>query len=111
MTVERDDSDNAERLPDEAAQRLLARASELEAARSAELSLAELREVAREAGIGPTYFDQALAELRGALATPEGAPVDAQVERSWFRTALLTFGVLFVILAVLVVVARTFPTM
>ena len=110
MTAEPNDSEDTERLPDQAAQRLLARASELEAARSAELSLAELREVAREAGIGPTAFDQALAELRGGLAPAEAAPVDVPVEGpSRFRMALLTFGVIFVILAVLYVAGRMFP--
>ena len=62
--TERDHLRDAERLPEDAARRLLARASELEAARGAELSVAELREAAREAGIAPAAFEQALAELR-----------------------------------------------
>lgn len=63
--TEREQSRDAERLPEEAARRLLERASELEAARSAEQSVAELREAAREAGIAPSAFEQALAEYRG----------------------------------------------
>jgi hypothetical protein len=62
--TERNEPRDAERLPAETARRLLARASELEAARGSELSIAELREAAREAGIAPAAFDQALTELR-----------------------------------------------
>ena len=62
--TERNQPRDADRLPEEAARRLLQRASELEAARSAELSVAELRDAAREAGITPGAFDQALAEVR-----------------------------------------------
>jgi len=62
--TERDQTRDAERLPEKAARQLLARASELEAARVAELSVGELREAAREAGIAPGAFEQALAELR-----------------------------------------------
>ena len=61
---ERDQARDAERLPEKAARQLLARASELEAARIGELSVGELREAAREAGIAPVAFEQALAELR-----------------------------------------------
>ena len=58
--TERNQARDAERLPETAARRLLERASELEAARGAELSVAELREAAREAGITPGAFEQAL---------------------------------------------------
>ena len=69
--TEREQFRDAERLPEEVARRILERASELEAARSAELSVAELREAAREAGITPTAFEQALAEIRGTdLSSP-----------------------------------------
>ena len=63
--TEREQSRDAERLPEAVARRLLERASELEAARSAELSVAELREAAREAGITHSAVEQALAEYRG----------------------------------------------
>ena len=62
--TEQNPASDAERLPEEAARRLLQRASELEAARSADLSVAELRAAAREAGITPGAFEQALAESR-----------------------------------------------
>jgi hypothetical protein len=50
-------------LPADEARRLLTRATELEATRSADLTVAELRQAAREAGISPAAFEQALAEL------------------------------------------------
>jgi hypothetical protein len=68
--TERDQSGDNERLPEETARRLLARASELEASRVAELSVAELRDVARQAGIAPRAFDEALAELRARDLAP-----------------------------------------
>ena len=84
--TEREQSRDAERLPEEAARRLLERASELEAARSAELSVAELRAAAREAGIAPSAFEQALAEYRRAdpssLATAALAP-QRRLARFW----------------------------
>ena len=84
--TEREHSRDAERLPEEAARRLLERASELEAARSAELSVAELRAAAREAGIMPSAFEQALAEYRGAdLSSPAAAALAPQrrLARLW----------------------------
>jgi len=64
MTPDRSDADGSEVLGEEAVRRLLTRASELEAARSTHLSVSELREIAREAGIAPSAFEDALAELR-----------------------------------------------
>ena len=64
--TERNQGRDAERLSHEAARRLLERATELEAARGAQVSVAELREAAREAGITPDAFEQALTEFRGA---------------------------------------------
>jgi hypothetical protein len=105
MTPDRNQYEDTDRLPDEAARRLLVRASELEAIASAETSLGELREVAREAGIGPAAFEQALAELRGrdTLAVPEPVTI-APKGLARFRTAalaaLLTAG-FFVAVALL----------
>ena len=84
--TEREQSRDAERLPEEAARRLLERASELEAARSAELSVAELRAAAREAGITPSAFEQALAEYRRTdLSSPSAAALAPQrrLARLW----------------------------
>jgi hypothetical protein len=79
--TERDLPRDAERLPEESARRLLARASELEAARVAELSVAELREAAREAGIAPGAFEQALAELRAHDPAAAAAPAPTRLRR------------------------------
>lgn len=75
--TERHHARETERLPEGAAQRLLARASELQAERDAELSVADLREAAQAAGIAPSAFEQALAELRdhGITVAPTTAPV------------------------------------
>jgi hypothetical protein len=93
--TEGDQSRNAERLPEEPARRLLARASELEAARNSELSVAELREAAREAGIAPSAFEQALAELRDSDPAAVSAPALTRLSR------LVRFWPAAVILAVL----------
>ncbi len=62
------------RLSEEAAHRLLARAVELDTAREVEhgtaLSLAQLREVAREAGIAASAFDAAVREMTEAHDAP-----------------------------------------
>src|SRR4051812_17795631 len=68
-------------LPDmvaeDAAHRLLARAVELDAHRSGSLSIDQLRDVARDAGISPRAFEDALAEMRA------GEPKRSW--RSWLR--------------------------
>lgn len=63
------------RLSEAAAHRLLERAVELDARRPSLLSVAELREVAREAGITAEAFDEALGEFH-ALSQP-----DARLEK------------------------------
>jgi hypothetical protein len=97
--TEPDRARDAERLPEEAARRLLARASELEAARGTELSIAELREAAREAGITPGAFEQALAELRVRDTAAVAGPVSPKrrgLARFW--PAALILGALLSIL-------------
>ena len=97
--TEGDQDRNAERLPEEAARRLLARASELEAARGAELSVAELRDAAREAGIAPSAFEQALAELRARGPAATAGPVASRVPRlARFWLVALIFAALLSIL-------------
>lgn len=64
MALDRGRGRQADVLNEDAVRRLLARASELEAARATHLSIAELREAAKEAGIAPSAFDEALLELR-----------------------------------------------
>ena len=85
--TERNQARDAERLPQEAARRLLERASELEATRSAELSVAELREAAREAGITPGAFEEALAELRAR--DPVAAPTGLRALARFWPAALI----------------------
>jgi hypothetical protein len=98
--TERDQPRDAERLPEEAARRLLARASELEAARFAEPSIAELREAAREAGIAPSAFEQALAELRArdfaVAAVP--APIRRRRLTRFWPAALILAALLSILL-------------
>lgn len=108
--TERDQPRDAERLPEEAARRLLARASELEAARNAELSVADLREAAREAGIAPGAFEQALAELRGrdAAALTAAGPVQSRARRlARFWPAALILAVLLSLLLLRLVAPAT----
>lgn len=101
--TERDQTSDAERLPEGAARHLLERASELEAARGAELSVAELREAAREAGITPGAFEQALAELRGRdgiTVTPASvAPTRLRRLAAFWPVALVTaLGLAYVLM-------------
>jgi hypothetical protein len=97
--TERDHARDAERLPEEAARRLLARASELEAARVIELSVGELREAAREAGIAPGAFEQALAELRAhdPAATAWPAPTRRQRLARFWPAALILAAMLSIL--------------
>jgi hypothetical protein len=108
--TDRDQPRDAERLPEEAARRLLARASELEAKRSSELTVAELREAAREAGIAPGAFEQALAELRSrqSVALTAGAPVPGLARRlARFWPAALILAALLSILFLRLIVPAT----
>ena len=98
---EHDQASNAERLPESEANRLLTRASEIEAARGTDLSVDELREVARQAGIAPSAFDEALSELRArgssmanAAPTPKPRPL---LVRFWPVAAIVGL-LLFLIL-------------
>ena len=104
--TEREQSRDAERLPEEAARRLLERATELEAARSADVSVGELREAAREAGITPSAFEQALAEFRGAVPSSPVAPAPAwrsRLARLW--PAALVLGALLSLLVIRMLVS------
>jgi hypothetical protein len=75
MTDETRSHADALELSEDAAHRLLARAVELDAARGPTLTVAQLREVAREAGISAAAFDAAVRELgEGPHAPPRAAP-------------------------------------
>jgi hypothetical protein len=99
--TERNPIRDAERLPEDSARRLLQRASELEAARNTELSVAELREAAREAGIAPSAFEQALAEIRARDAAAATKPSPTRLRRlARFWPAALIVAALLAILVI-----------
>ena len=104
--TEREGPRDAERLPAETARRLLARASELEAARGSELSVAELRDAAREAGIAPAAFDQALTELRARDSMTAGSPPKpsglSRIARFWPAALIVAAFLAFLILRMIV---------
>lgn len=62
-------------------ERLLARAAELDAAQRAGADLATLRAAAAEAGISPTAFDAALAEIRADGQAPAVRPARRRPRR------------------------------
>ena len=103
MTSHRDDNaPDTTRVSEEDAHRLLARAAELDARDTASMSLAQLRDVAREAGIAPEPFDRALAELKAGTLGPGtvGQAVAARLATyrrqasllAWVGAALITPG-------------------
>jgi DNA-binding transcriptional ArsR family regulator len=103
----RDETRDTELLPEETARRLLARASELEVARGAAVSVGELREAARAAGIAPSAFEQALAELRdrdGMTVAPAGLVATRSRRLARFWPAALAAA-----LTVALLLARLFP--
>ena len=106
--TERNQARDAERLPETAARRLLERASELEAARGAELSVAQLREAAREAGITPGAFEQALAEYRETASSPIAAATPTsrrRLARLWPAALVLAALLSVLVLRMLVSVS------
>ena len=103
--TERDEPRYAERLSAETARRLLARASELEAARGSELSVTELREAAREAGIAPAAFDQALTELRERDSMTAGSPKPSglsRIARFWPAALIVAVFLTFLLMRMIV---------
>jgi hypothetical protein len=103
--TEHNQAGDAERLTEESARRVLQRAGELEAARGSELSVAELREAAREAGIAPGAFEQALTEFRRTapssveVATPE---VRRRLSRFWPAAVVIAVVLTYVVLRLLI---------
>jgi len=104
--TERDQARDAERVPEETARRLLARATELDAARLTELSVAQLRDAAREAGIAPAAFEQALAELRARDHAPAAGPAPTRrLTRLWPAALILATLLSIIVLRMLFPVA------
>ena len=86
-------------LNEDAVRRLLARASELEAAQATQLSIAELREVAKEAGIAPSALEEALVEFRNRSQYANTEARNPETKglgrlKAAALGALITFGVL-----------------
>lgn len=107
MTGDRDHVGDADALNDEAVRRLLTRASELEGARATQLSVAELREIAGEAGIAPSAFEQALAEFRNRpLEAETEARSPATMTVSRFKVAVLGALIMLAVLGAAFVVGR-----
>jgi hypothetical protein len=74
------------RMSDDAAHRILARAIELERTGGPETTVAQLRDVAREAGISMTAFDSALREAeRVSIHDRTPAPARGVLSRLWAR--------------------------
>ncbi len=73
-------------MSDEAAHRILARAIELERTGGPETTVAQLRDVAREAGISMTAFDSAVREAE-SVSTHDRTPAPARgvLSRLWVR--------------------------
>jgi hypothetical protein len=85
-----DDQDSV-RLSDDSAAVLLKRATQLDAASASKVSIAELRAAARDAGIAPEAFEQALAEFRAAGATMEAKPAARRRgPRYWLAGVVVT---------------------
>jgi hypothetical protein len=74
MSTFHDQQDDATALPEDVAHRVLARAIELEASHGPSLTVAQLREIAREAGIPTHALDRALRELPVAPLPAASAP-------------------------------------
>lgn len=70
------------RLSEDSAHRLLARAIELDDSRGSETTLAELRDVAREAGISAQAFDMAFREFSALAGTPYPSDADSAMDKS-----------------------------
>lgn len=74
MSLDPSESPTHARISEENAHRLLARAAELDAHIGTELSIDQLREIAREAGIAESAFDEALRELDARSRGPSPKP-------------------------------------
>lgn len=76
MPLDPDRNANSEWLSEEEAHRILARAVELDSRDMSDVSLSQLREVAKEAGIGSNALEHALNELRQG-ASPRVSSIGA----------------------------------
>jgi len=86
MSLDPDRSGSSEWLSEEEAHRILARAVELDTRDMSDVSLSQLREVAREAGIGSDAFERALSELRQGASSRASSVGDLSVHLARYRT-------------------------
>ena len=104
MTPQSGKDRDAVRLSEDAAAMLLARASQLDAATADQASIAELRQAARNAGIAPEAFEQALSEFHAANAVTGAS--EPKPKRRWVTKLVVAT---FLILAAAVFISRLFP--
>ena len=104
MTSQSGKERDAVRLSEDAAAMLLARASELDAATADQASIAELRQAARNAGIAPEAFEQALSEFHAANSVHVSN--EPKPKRRWVTKVVVAT---FLLLAALVFFSRLFP--
>jgi len=88
-------------LSEDAAHRLLARAVELDARHGSQLSIAQLREIAREAGIAPEAFDEALTEIRASTEDTVGAKKPGFVRWKALATNAIAVAAFWLVLSAL----------
>lgn len=99
MPTPPDQNANAEWITENDAHRVLARAVELDSRDALDVSLAQLRDVAREAGIGATALDRAIHELRAGELPHVGTAASARslsTQLARFRrhaASVILFGV------------------
>lgn len=108
--TEEHDRPEPQTLADDEARRVLARASEIASVRATEMRVADLREAAREAGIPPDAFDQALIELRDGSAEPAADSAETAADtgsrvRAILLRAVGTVGLVIATLIVLMLAA------
>lgn len=70
---------------EDAAHRLLARAVELDARRASQVTIAELREIAREAGIATEAFEEALNEMKAYSVAETSSTKLGRLRSLWDR--------------------------
>ena len=104
MTSQSGKESDAVRLSEDAAATLLARASQLDAATADRATIAELRQAARNAGIAPEAFEQALSEFHAANAV--AVLNEPKPKRRWVTKLVVAT---FLILAAMVFFGRLFP--
>ena len=95
MVTKPENEKDSVRLSGESAADLLARATQLDAALAGKVSVAELRQAARDAGIAPEAFEQALAEHQAASAAVNVKPAEGgRRRRFWVLGVVLTAALL-----------------